>query len=83
MAYSNPEVDGLISEGNQAPSIDDGIELYHQAEDIILQDMPVLPMWFRRVDAAWSENVSDVTIDAFNKVNIAGVSVNSLIVIRR
>lgn len=77
MAYSNTEVDGLISEGNQAPSIDDGIALYNQAEDLILQDMPVIPMWFARVDAAFSENVTDVTIDAFNQVNIAGVSVNS------
>ena len=47
MAYSNTEVDGLISEGNQAPSIDDGIALYNQAEDIILQDMPVIPMGSR------------------------------------
>lgn len=77
MAYSNPEVDSLISEGNQAPSVDDGIDLYNQAEDIILQEMPVIPMWFNRIDAAWSENVSDVTVDAFNKVDIAGVTVNS------
>jgi oligopeptide transport system substrate-binding protein len=77
LGYSNPEVDSLIAEGNAAPSIDDGIALYQQAEDIILQDMPVIPLWFRRTDGAYSENVSGVTIDAFSQVNIAGVSVNS------
>jgi oligopeptide transport system substrate-binding protein len=77
MGYSNPEVDSLISDGNQAANVDEGIELYNQAEDLILQDMPVIPMWFNRVDAAWSENVSNVTVDAFVQVDIAGVSVNS------
>jgi oligopeptide transport system substrate-binding protein len=77
MTYSNPEFDQLVAEGNAAPSIDEGIELYHQAEDILLQDMPVIPMWFARVDGAYAENVSDVTIDAFSQVDIAGVTVNS------
>jgi oligopeptide transport system substrate-binding protein len=75
--YSNPEVDSLISEGNQAPSIDEGIELYHQAEDIILQEMPVIPMWYGRTDAAWSENVSNVEVSAFTFVDLAKVTVNA------
>ena len=69
--YSNKEVDDLIDQGNSAADVDAGIDLYNQAEDLILQDMPVIPMWFGKVQAAHSENVSNVVVDAFTSVRAA------------
>ena len=74
--YSNKKVDDLIDQGNSAADVDAGIDLYNQAEDLILQDMPVIPMWFGKVQAAHSENVSNVVVDAFTSVRAAQVTVN-------
>jgi ABC-type transport system substrate-binding protein len=74
--YSNPEFDELITEGNTADSNEAAIEAYQAAEDVLLEDMPIMPMFFGKVQGAHSENVSDVQIDAFTRVRVADVSVN-------
>jgi oligopeptide transport system substrate-binding protein len=73
--YSNPKVDDLIKQGNAAGDVEAGIDLYNQAEDLILEDMPIIPMWFGKVQGAHSENVENVVIDAFTSVNTAGITV--------
>jgi oligopeptide transport system substrate-binding protein len=73
--YSNERVDQLIEQGNRAESIEAGIEFYQQAEDIILDDMPNIPMWFGKVQAAHSEDVDNVVIDAFDRILTSDVTV--------
>ncbi|MFC0623303.1 peptide ABC transporter substrate-binding protein [Kribbella deserti] len=73
--YSDAEVDKLIAKGNAAESIDAGIAAYHQAEDQILADMPNIPMWFGKVQAGHSPDVSNVVIDAFTRVRLEDVTV--------
>jgi ABC-type transport system substrate-binding protein len=75
--YSNPEFDDLIDQGNQAESNEEAIELYNQAEDLLLEDMPVLPMFFQVEQSVYSENVSNVIVDIFGRVNTAAVTVNN------
>lgn len=75
--YSNPEFDALIQQGNSASSSEEAIEFYNQAEDILLRDMPIMPMFFDLEQAAHSENVSDVVIDVFGDIDVAAVTVNS------
>jgi len=75
--YANPAVDELIAQGNQAPTVEEGIEFYNQAEDLILADMPHIPMFFGRLAAAHSECVDNVIIDAFTRVSTDKVSVNA------
>ena len=74
--YTNEEFDRLVQEGNEAESIDASIESYQQADDVLLEDMPIAPMFFTRVNAGYSENVGDVTFDAFSNVRTAQVTVN-------
>jgi ABC-type transport system substrate-binding protein len=74
--YSNPEFDDLVAEGNRAESNDEAIELYQQAEDVLLEDMPIMPMFFGLVQGVHSEKVSNVTIDAFTRVRLEDVTVN-------
>lgn len=75
--YSNPEVDDLISQGNQAATNEEAIEFYNQAEDLILEDMPVIPMFFQIEQSVFSENVSNVVVDLFGRVEAENVTVNS------
>ena len=73
--YSNPKVDDLIKQGNAAADVDAGIALYNQAEDLILQDMPVIPMWFGKVQGAHSDKVDNVSISAFTNINTSEITV--------
>ena len=73
--YSNPRVDALIEKGNAAGGIKEGITFYQQAEDIILEDMPHIPISFYVVAAAHSESVDGVIVDAFERINTADIEV--------
>ena len=55
--YSNPDFDQLVAEGNQAPSNADAIARYNQAEDVLLEDMPIIPMFFQVEQSVYSAHV--------------------------
>ena len=67
--YQNPEFDELVEQGNQAASNEEAIQLYQQADDVLLEDMPIAPMFFGLQQLAHSENVSNVVIDVFGQVD--------------
>jgi ABC-type transport system substrate-binding protein len=73
--YTNTRVDDLIAQGNRAPSLAESIKAYQAAEDVILDDMPVVPLWFGKTRAAHSERVAGVTIDPFSRIRVADVRV--------
>ncbi len=68
--YSNSEVDDLLVQGDEAPSLDEGIASYQQAGDVALEDMPIIPMWSGKTAIAFSEEVGDVRYD-LNAAEIA------------
>lgn len=45
--YDNPKFDELLDETSSKPNVRDRIKGYQEAEDIILNDMPIIPLWFR------------------------------------
>ena len=67
--WSNEEFDGLIDEGNAAGTIDDGLEFYNQAEDIAIEEMPHIPMFFGDLAGAHSDRLSNVVYDSFEHFN--------------
>jgi ABC-type oligopeptide transport system substrate-binding subunit len=73
--YSNPRVDELIAEGDRAPSIEAGLPSYQAAEDLILDDMPVIPLWFAKNQAVHSERTDNVVIDLLGRVQVQDVAV--------
>lgn len=73
--YSNPEFDSLVKQGNEASSNEDAIKLYQQADDVLLEDMPILPMFYGLTQTVNSENVTNVKVDAFTRVDLASVQV--------
>ncbi len=72
----NPAFDAKVQEGNEADSNEEAIELYQEAEDILLEDMPIMPMFFGLLQAVHSEDVSNVKFDAFGRCDLASVTVN-------
>ena len=45
-SYSNPELDAILEQARTEPDVERRVELYHLAEDLIVQDAPLLPLWY-------------------------------------
>jgi oligopeptide transport system substrate-binding protein len=73
--YSNPEFDAALLEGNSAASDEEAVAAYQAAEDILLEDFPSAPLFYRLNQGAHSENVENVVIDAFGRIDAAAVRV--------
>jgi oligopeptide transport system substrate-binding protein len=73
--YSNPEVDDLLAQGKSAGSGEEAISFYQQADDLIIEDLPIIPLWYGQVQQVTSERVSNVVFDKFTFVDVAGVQV--------
>lgn len=43
--YKNPALDNLLAEGDAEPDQDKAIKIYQQAEDLALEEMPLIPLW--------------------------------------
>ncbi|TFV71275.1 ABC transporter substrate-binding protein [Blastococcus sp. CT_GayMR20] len=72
--YSNPVFDALVAQGNQATSSEQAIALYNQAEDVLLQDLPVIPLFFDVTQSVHSTEVADVVVDVFGRVDTTAVT---------
>ncbi len=64
--YSNPAVDKLLAEGSAAPSAEAGIAKFQEAEKLVLQDMPAIPLWNSNATGGFSTKVQNVKFDVFS-----------------
>ncbi len=75
--YSNPDFDRLVREGVQAPNQDAAIKKYQAAEEILANDMPVIPLRFGQNNFGHSEKVRNVEPDLFGQLNLFKIEVVS------
>jgi peptide/nickel transport system substrate-binding protein/oligopeptide transport system substrate-binding protein len=73
--YSNPEFDTLVQEGRTAATADEAIAKYQAAEDLLVRDMPVIPLRFGQNNFGFSTNVQNVQIDLFDRVDLNKIEV--------
>jgi oligopeptide transport system substrate-binding protein len=45
-AYSNRQLDGILEQARTEPDWNRRVELYRQAEQLVLEDAPWVPLWF-------------------------------------
>lgn len=74
MFYTNPEFDRLVAAGDAAPSNAEAIALYQRADDILLEDMPMIPMFYNFSQGGHSERVTNVAFDAFQDIVLTAVT---------
>ena len=72
--YSNADFDRLVAKGNAAATSDEAIGLYNQAEDVLLEDMPIIPLFFEVTQSVHSTDVADVVVDAFGRVDTSALT---------
>jgi ABC-type transport system substrate-binding protein len=63
MSYSNPEVDALLDEAVKVPGHEDRAEIYSEIQQILLDDMPRLPLFDRKVPFPVAETCHDFWTD--------------------
>lgn len=73
--YSNKQLDDLLAQGDQAETTEQAVEFYQQAEDIALQELPILPLWVSQAPTAYSTNVENVTYNIVDEVPYNEVTV--------
>ena len=58
--YSNPDFDAKIREADAADSPEEAAERFKEAQTILFEDLPAIPLWYSNVTAGYSENVDNV-----------------------
>ncbi|MBX7265302.1 ABC transporter substrate-binding protein [Micromonospora sp. Llam7] len=71
--YSNPEFDRLLAEGASAPSEEEAIKKYQEAEDLLAEDLPVVPLRFGQNNFGHSTKVKNVEMDLFDRVDLVKI----------
>ncbi|WP_433677004.1 peptide ABC transporter substrate-binding protein [Microbacterium gorillae] len=58
--YSNPEFDKLLAEGASATDQSDATAAYAKAQEILLKDLPAIPLWYSNVNGGYADGVKNV-----------------------
>jgi len=64
--YSNPDFDNLVNEANAATSTGDSVAKFQDAEKLLINDLPAIPLWYQNGSAGYSTNVSNVALNPFS-----------------
>lgn len=59
--YKSQEFDALIDQASAQPSLKASVTTYHQAEETLLRDLPVIPLWYANVAAGSVKGVGHVS----------------------
>jgi oligopeptide transport system substrate-binding protein len=73
--YSNPAVDAKLAEADSAPTEEEAYELYHEAEEMIAEDMPAIPLWNTPAQYGWSTKVKNVRMTPDRELDLSYVEI--------
>ncbi|GAA3761489.1 ABC transporter substrate-binding protein [Microbacterium kribbense] len=59
--YANPAFDKLLAEGATATDPAEATKDYAQAQEILLKDLPSIPLWYSNVTGGFAKGVQNVT----------------------
>ena len=71
--YSNPAFDKLLVDAAAATDPAAANAKYQEAEAILGQDFPAIPMWYGKTTMGWSDKVTNVKITAFGTIDLPSV----------
>ncbi|RBP97450.1 ABC transporter [Bifidobacterium aemilianum] len=55
--YKSPDFDALMAQAAAETRLKESIRHYQAAEDLLLKDLPVIPLWYRNVNAVAAKQV--------------------------
>ena len=74
--YSNEQFDTLIADAGASATIDEANVKYQEAERLLAEDMPVIPLWNDRKIGGWSENVAELQFSPRDRVELTSIVMN-------
>ncbi|MFH9223433.1 ABC transporter substrate-binding protein [Streptomyces lydicus] len=63
--FSNPHFDTLVNQANAATDSGAAVAKFQDAERILAQQMPSIPLWYQNGSGGYSERISNVSLNAF------------------
>lgn len=73
--FSSKEIDDLIAKADSAKTLEESEKLYQQVEKELPKYMPSIPLWYYKVNAGYSEKVTNVKYDQSGDPIVTGVEV--------
>jgi oligopeptide transport system substrate-binding protein len=73
--YSNPAFDAKLAEADKATSNESAFKLYQEAEKMLPNDMPTIPLWDQSSQFVWSEKIDKVRLTGLRELDFSSVIV--------
>jgi oligopeptide transport system substrate-binding protein len=59
--YDSKEYNELLAKGRSASTVEEGNKSFDQAQELLFEDLPEIPLWYSNVTGVWNaDNVSNV-----------------------
>lgn len=58
--YSNPEFDKLLAQASSSPDSDAAQTHYDEAQAVLMEDLPQIPLWYYAATTAWNPDLHNV-----------------------
>ncbi|MFE9797649.1 ABC transporter substrate-binding protein [Streptomyces goshikiensis] len=74
--YRNDEFEKTMADADRATDPAEGLKLYQKADDIIIRDLPYIPIFTYMSSSAYSKSVKNVEVDAQGRMDLPNVELN-------
>lgn len=74
--YSNPKYDELVAQADEEQDTQKRYELYHKAEDILMNDMPIIPLYYYTQNYMVKSNIKGLHLSPLGWVFFRTVTIS-------
>jgi oligopeptide transport system substrate-binding protein len=60
--YSSKDFDNLLKEGGAAADAKEAQTKYDEAQQVLLKDLPAIPLWYQNVESVWNKDLKNVQV---------------------
>ncbi|MFF1875206.1 ABC transporter substrate-binding protein [Streptomyces sp. CB03911] len=71
--YVNEEFETLLAKADSAKTDEESLKLYQQADDVLIKDVPYIPIYTYMSSAAYTKTVKNVKVNAQGQMDLANV----------
>ncbi|WP_327177784.1 ABC transporter substrate-binding protein [Streptomyces sp. NBC_01335] len=64
--WSNKEFDDLVDKANAETDKAGAVKTFQDSEQVLVEQMPVIPLWYQNGSAGYSDRVSNVSLNVFS-----------------